>query len=62
MTRIIYAGPHTAVTLADGTVAENGKHTEVSDDLAEAYLQREDFRNAPDPKKRKSDAGDGEEE
>lgn len=46
MTHIVYTGPHTAVTLADGTVAANGEHTEVSDDLAERYLGREDFQAA----------------
>ena len=48
--RVKYKGPHRAVRLADGTRCERGKHTDVSDDLAEGLIERRDFVKAPQPK------------
>lgn len=46
MPTIIYTGPHDAVTLADGTVAANGEPTDVSEEIAQRYVERDDFHLA----------------
>lgn len=52
MSKIIYKGVHDAVEIAEtGIIAENGKHTEVPDDVAAVLLaQGDDWRAAPTPK------------
>lgn len=46
MQSIVYVGAHTAVVLQDGTLAPRGEAIEVSDDVAEAYLDRDDFHSS----------------